>query len=173
MFTIEFIEGQPDAAPEGAERVSGEAEATRIEELKGELEQVKRNARHYERVLEKRQNFFEELKEAKARIAELEARLKEAEEKPCAEQAEHTREVLLHAVTQSKLTAAEARAEAAEKRVSEWCEAALRHYPPNWAFDATNPEMTIANIVEYRAAFGIGKKDALRAEQPAESEVSG
>lgn len=63
--SIQFIELDADVA-------------ARIEELEGELEQVKRNAQHYMRVLDKRENFFQELQEAKARIAELERQLADA-----------------------------------------------------------------------------------------------
>jgi hypothetical protein len=35
----------------------------------------------------------------------------------------------------------------AERRVAEWIEAALRRYPMNWAFDATNPALVIDNII--------------------------
>lgn len=59
------------------------------------------------------QRLSEELRTADARITELEARLKEAEDKLNAEMAEHTREVLRHAVTKSRAEKAEARAEAA------------------------------------------------------------
>jgi hypothetical protein len=85
------------------------------------------------------------------RLAQREAQLAEAQDEvSCLKGAVGLREIQ---VDELRKQLAEAHA-----RECAWAKAALRHYPQNWAFDATNPELIIANIVQYRAAFGIGNQ---------------
>lgn len=68
------------------------------------------------------------------------------------------------------LTETNAMRDAALDEVDAWATAALKHYPPNWAFDATNPELVVANIA--RAAEARAEKaEQQLAEQKERSRV--
>ena len=69
---------------------------------------------------------------------------------------------------QSQLAAANERAKELQDLNNRWIKIATKHYPPNWAMDPGNPELTISNIVEQL------KERAERAEKVvAECEASG